>query len=434
MISLPTTPTVAVVIHDGFYSCGTGAGRSNRAFLQALTRRLRPAVRLVVLPIHLIPSSSEYNARWHGQMYDFIHQAGGQVISIDNGTGGHARFGGLDAFRRACDSAARAINERLVPSAGPLLIVAFDCPFYGLASELVPSARPNLMAVARSTAALHTPEDTARIHWEQHGLHQLVATGGRIAAISAHMRVHLTTDYLIPDAAIVNLPNGLTSDDWQHIAAPDTRLLPPAARSGFILAMGRAVPYKGFDDLLDALTLLTTRGLRLPHTVLAAVTDQPTLDPYQRHLAQQIHCRKLDVTLLPRFDPALRSLFTHPALAAIVVPSRCEPFGRIPLEAFVAGAAPVVATTAGGLAELVTDQTGYPAQPANPVSLADALMRALAADPTTRAHLRTAGRQLARTRYDHGKTVHAFLHQIAPWAINTTKVDMGSFGVGVAEE
>jgi hypothetical protein len=70
---------------------------------------------------------------------------------------------------------------------------------------------------------------------------------------------------------------------------------------------------------------------------------------------------------------SLRTLLIHPAPAAVVVPSRAEPFGRIPLEAFVAGAAPVVATTAGGLAELVTDQTGYSARPADAASLADAL-------------------------------------------------------------
>ncbi len=88
---------------------------------------------------------------------------------------------------------------------------------------------------------------------------------------------------------------------------------------------------------------------------------------YQRHLARRIKAGHLDATLITRFDPALRSLRPHPDLAAVVVPSRAEPFGRIPLEAFVAGAAPVVATTAGGLASLVID--GYTANPADPPSL-----------------------------------------------------------------
>jgi glycosyltransferase involved in cell wall biosynthesis len=160
----------------------------------------------------------------------------------------------------------------------------------------------------------------------------------------------------------------------------------------------------------------------MPHTLLAAVTDDPQPSPYQRHLAARIATEQLDATLLTRFAPGLRSLLIHPALVAVVVPSRVEPFGRIPLEAFIAGAAPVVATTAGGLAELVTDnRTGYTAIPNNPPSLAAAIRLALIADPAERARLRATGRRLAATRYNHEQTVRAFLQDIAPWAITTDK-------------
>jgi glycosyltransferase involved in cell wall biosynthesis len=417
-----TTPTIAVALHDGFYSCGTGAGRSNRAFLQTLVAQLHPAVRLAVLPIHLTPTSTEYNPRWHQEMHDLVHQAGGQVLPIDNGTVGQRRFAGLHAFQHACTSAAETINRHLLPSTGPMLIVAFDCPFYGLAAGLAPPARPSLLIVARSTAALQAPDDGARIVWERDGLHQVVAAGGRIAAISAYMRTHLISDYAVPSAAVLDLPNGLTADEWQHIPAPDTRLLPAAARPAFMLAMGRAVPYKGFDDLLDALTLLQTSGVPYPHMLVAAVTDEPKLGPYQQHLARQIHDRKLNVTLLPRFNPGLRSLLTHPALAAVIVPSRAEPYGRIPLEAFIAGAAPVVATTAGGLAELVTADTGYTARPADPRSLATAISNALAADVAQLAKLRAAGRDLARARYNYDRTVRDVLGRVAPWALSLASV------------
>ena len=117
-----------------------------------------------------------------------------------------------------------------------------------------------------------------------------------------------------------------------------------------------------------------------------------------------------------------RGLLSHPALAAVIVPSRTEPFGRIPLEAFAAGAAPVVATTAGGLAELVIDGlTGYTAQPRHPASLAAAISRALACDAAGRARLRAASRRLAASRYDHEQAVAAFCAEIAPWAVTTSK-------------
>jgi glycosyltransferase involved in cell wall biosynthesis len=126
--------------------------------------------------------------------------------------------------------------------------------------------------------------------------------------------------------------------------------------------------------------------------------------------------------MLTHFDPQLRGLLSHPALAAVIVPSRTEPFGRIPLEAFAAGAAPVVATTAGGLAELVIDGlTGYTAQSRHPASLAAAISRALACDSAGRARLRVASRRLAVTRYDHAQAVAAFCAEVAPWTVTTGK-------------
>ena len=110
-----------------------------------------------------------------------------------------------------------------------------------------------------------------------------------------------------------------------------------------------------------------------------------------------------------------RSLLAHPALAAVIVPSRAEPFGRIPLEAYAAGASPVIATTAGGLAEIVTEsRTGYTAPPADPRSLARAISRALAASPAQRRRLLDAGRQLTRDRFDYQANVTAFLNAVAP--------------------
>jgi len=103
------------------------------------------------------------------------------------------------------------------------------------------------------------------------------------------------------------------------------------------------------------------RPVRVPHTILAAVTDSPPRSAYQCHLARRIETEKLTVTLHTTFSPGIRGLPGHPSLAAAVVPSRAEPFGRIPLEAFAAGASPVIATTPGGLAETVTEPlTGTP--------------------------------------------------------------------------
>jgi hypothetical protein len=66
------TPTIAIALHDGFFSLGTGAGSANRAFLTALIPLLAPGVRLVILPVRLVPASAEYNAAWHARMHALI--------------------------------------------------------------------------------------------------------------------------------------------------------------------------------------------------------------------------------------------------------------------------------------------------------------------------------------------------------------------------
>jgi glycosyltransferase involved in cell wall biosynthesis len=180
--------------------------------------------------------------------------------------------------------------------------------------------------------------------------------------------------------------------------------------------MGRAQPYKGFEDLLTAYTLLLARnGPRPPHLLLAAVTDgEPTI--YQKYLREHIAELGLPATLWTRFDPVLPGLLHHPQLRAVVVPSRAEPFGRIPLEAFAAGAT-VVATTAGGLAETVIDGvTGYAASPSDPHSLADALHRALTASPTEIEQIRTTATALAASR-NYTTCVTSVVAALGPWAM-----------------
>jgi glycosyltransferase involved in cell wall biosynthesis len=410
-------PVIAVAVHDGFYGCGTGAGYCNRALLDILPGLVRPGVRLVAIPIRLNPASSEYDHQWHQQTLATLNQAGAEVIPVGNSTGGRTRFGGLTNFCAACSAAAQVIDG-LNPPEGRTIVITSDAPFYGLAPLLPPELRHALVSIAHATALLHAPGDSERISWEREGLQETARSGGHIAAISRYMRDHLATAYRIPGAAIVDLPSGLTRGEQHPAAQPAGTLLPPQARGRFLLSFGRAEPYKGFDDLLDALAILKTGHDDIPHTLIGAVTDGPPLTAYQQHLAHRIAAEQHDATLITRFTPDLRALLSHPALAAVIVPSRAEPAGRIPLDAFAAGASPVVATTAGGLAELLTEgETGYTAEPSSPRSLAAAIHRALAATLAQRAQMRSLGRRHLATRYDYQTSVQAFLRAVAPWAI-----------------
>lgn len=417
---------VVVAIHDGFYGCGTGAGASNHAFLRVLCDLLGQDVQLTVMPIELKPDSPEYDADLHTSSLELVTRAGGDVVPVDNGTAGTTRFGGLSSFRQASVSAAKTITAALDRTPRSLA-VAFDVPFFGLAPLLSAKHAENTVIVARATAALHAPDDHERIAWERDGLSALAASGGHVAATSRHIRKHLTGSYGIPGESIVDLINGLIPGETLSRSACDgCGLLPPGAGRGFLLSYGRAEPYKGFDDLLDALPIVNQTGILVPPLVLGAVTDEvrgertvrPEITSYQRHLADRIEREGLDVTLHTRFDPRFRELLAHPALVAVIVPSRVEPFGRIPLEAYQGGASSVVATMVGGLAEIVTEgQTGFTAFPGNPPSLAAAILRALTARPDQRRRLLAQGRSIAAARFDYLTNIRSFFEARAPWAL-----------------
>jgi len=408
-----TRPTVVVAVHDGFYGCGTGAGMANRGLLSALADQLRPEVRLVILPVRLATTSVEYQPDWHQQTLRILHRA--DVHPVDNGSRGQTRYGGLDRFRKLVAGTARVLIAEILPAARPCLVLAVDVPFLGLAPRLDDTTVRHLVLLPRATARLHDPTNRQRIAWETQGLASAAARGARIACISTHMRDHLTEDYALPPRVLVDLPDGLHPDD--HIPPAPHLRLPPDAAAGFLLAMGRAEPYKGFDDLLTALEHLTAAGTPVPHLLLAAVSDQATPTDYQQHLARRARTLPIPVTLLTRYQPGIRALLWHPGLRGVVIPSRAEPFGRVPLEAYAAGAAPVIATTAGGLTETVRDRlTGHTAPPANPAALAAALARALAMTEHDRQQMRITGKALLAD-YQHPAAVARFLVNTAPWAV-----------------
>jgi rhamnosyl/mannosyltransferase len=169
-----------------------------------------------------------------------------------------------------------------------------------------------------------------------------------------------------------------------------------------VFALGRLVPYKGFEHLVRACATLSANG----RVLLAG--DGPLrgeLESLVRHLGVQDK-----VQLLGRLSDREVELYMR-ACDVFCLPSvqKSEAFGIVQLEAMRAGR-PVVSSRlyGSGIDWVNQDQvTGLTAEPANPAALAHALNRLLA-DPALARALGANGRR----RYEAEFTARRMAEQV----------------------
>lgn len=157
---------------------------------------------------------------------------------------------------------------------------------------------------------------------------------------------------------------------------------PPGLPERYVLAVGRAVRTKGFDLLIDAFAAAAVPGVSL---VIGG--DGPGLDLLRWQVAEfGIGDRVSFAGRLGRGEVVAAMA----GAVALVVPSRIEAFGIVVLEGWRAGV-PVIATSHGGPADLVTDGVdGVLVDPQDTAAFAAALRR-VTGDPALAHRLGAAG-------------------------------------------
>lgn len=169
---------------------------------------------------------------------------------------------------------------------------------------------------------------------------------------------------------------------------------------------GRLCEWKGQHVLLEALEDLPG--------VQAMIVGAPLFgeEPYEAriHAAAEDPCLKDRVRFLGFRDDVLELM----CLCDIVVHTSIapEPFGRVVVEGLLAGR-PVIATAAGGLAEIIRDgETGLLVPPDDAPALAVAISR-LTSDKDLAQKLQIAGRTDAVHRFSQAATQKAFAALLA---------------------
>ncbi len=201
----------------------------------------------------------------------------------------------------------------------------------------------------------------------------------------------------VPDARAVTVHEGI--DLGRVDAAPPAKLhedlwLPHQAPVvGNVAAL---VPHKGQKYLIEA-AILVIRQVPDARFVIAGEGElRPALE-------RQIKEHRLEKhVLLAGFRPDVLSL--HKAFDLFVMSSVTEGLGTSVLDAMACGK-PVVATTAGGIPEVVVDrETGLLVPPRDHEAMAAAIVRLLR-DPALRQRMGDAGRTRARLTFSADRMI-----------------------------
>ena len=164
-----------------------------------------------------------------------------------------------------------------------------------------------------------------------------------------------------------------------------------------VLAVGRLVPKKGFDVLVDAAAALRARRPDLQVEILGDVPERPRLAA--RIDAVGLH----DTVHLLGARPHEWALERMGRARLVALPARVAPDGDrdsmpVVLKEAMARAVPVVATDVVAIPEMVDDTVGRLVPPEDAAALAEA-MGELLEDPARASGLGAAGRQRVIERF-----------------------------------
>ncbi|HVJ27690.1 MAG TPA: glycosyltransferase family 4 protein [Vicinamibacterales bacterium] len=156
------------------------------------------------------------------------------------------------------------------------------------------------------------------------------------------------------------------------------------------------VPHKGQRHLVEAAALVVREVPDARFVIAGEGELRPTLEHLIKHLNLEKH------VILAGFRPDVLSM--HKAFDIFVMSSITEGLGTSLLDAMACGR-PIVATTAGGMPEVVQDgKTGILVPPRDDRALADGIIRLLK-DPALRERMGTAGLALAEARFSAERMV-----------------------------
>lgn len=303
----------------------------------------------------------------------------------------------IQLLNDATEERARLLLEDWRAGGEPTLFHAHDWLSLDVARELKYEYKLPIVATIHATeygrhGGIHG--DTSRYIHEQE--YWLTYESWRIIVCSEFMKQEVHRYFESPLDKIDVIYNGVDAGkfefDWDAAEEQAQRAILASPDERIVLYVGRFVREKGIQVLLNAANAVLSKEPKTKFVIVGGGNRER----FER-FTEWVDLR--DRVLFTGFM-ANRSLHQLYRVADVAVfPSLYEPFGIVALEAMAAGA-PVVASDAGGLREVVHhDETGTLSYANNAESLAWAILRVLE-DPARAGRMAEAAKSRLRVDFD----------------------------------
>lgn len=412
--SISNIDKIFIFVHDGVFHATSGAGNSNKRFIEVLTK-IYPTTTKFICPIYADVKGNSYNKVFYERMHKLITNSNGVVIPISNSTGGEHIFGDITNWKEVERNCFKTINQHCNEK-DRVLVISFDTAFAGLLSKLGTYSNIAHVHIPRSTGLIQNKDDLVRIKFENRMFKYVNKhKNSYIGCTSPFMKHHLEQEYGVRKEKLLDITNGVLLDrvnkklDQNYVLETEKKIGIPE-KTKYVMAYGRAEEYKGYHILLQALSLIELKNR--PFFFIIAVEYLPNSD-YVIYLKQIIENLKLKGYLSTLFDATLPGILQQsPNLLAVVVPSLEEPFGLIPIEnmAIPYGKAPVIAADTGGLKkQIVHKKTGFLFERNNPTDLAKQIVEVRALSDNAKQIMKKEGYSFVKSNYNYEKNIRNFL-------------------------
>jgi glycosyltransferase involved in cell wall biosynthesis len=248
-----------------------------------------------------------------------------------------------------------------------------------------------IVLTVHDLAFLNVPQQSstyARLYW-RYMLYHSVHRAQRIIAISEQTRNELMQQWHVEEHRIHVIHNALRSSlDYEHIAPAQVQKMQQQYGKRYLLHVGRIMPRKNLDKLIQAFELVAPRFEDL-HVVSTGGAGYGS-DEVLRMIEQSPYRERIHLAGWVA-EENLAALYA--GASALVCPSRHEGFGLTPIEAMACGT-PVVASIESANQAIVGDAV-LRADCSTAQPLADAIARVLT-DERLRDQLIQLGRSQAQ--------------------------------------